>query len=1713
MRTLIAISLISLLIFSSCDLKEEEPVESSLNGTAASITVTKPNGGESIMEGSSYNVQWTATGVTLISIQFSFDNGSSWYLIADSVENKGVYSWFPVPNLVSNQCKIRVSSNDGSGADESDQSFSIIKNSSQSLKMVAPAGGENWEGGSAKEIKWFSSGLDSVKIEYTTDNGNHWNFIAVDKKNTGIYYWDPLPNTPSTLTKVRIMDASDGYPSTESPATFNILPEPKLRVIRPNGGETLLSAGTRKIEWISENIENVKIAYSTDNGAKWNTIIESTPSIGFYTWENIPNLVSQNCKIKVYDAKDSQPNDESDSVFTITNQITQIVEVEAPNGGERWQAGTAQNITWNSSGVPQVKIECTTNNGIEWNLIIDQLPNTGAYEWNVPNSLSTQCLVRISDSQDGNPVDQSNSRFSIVQKPELRIISPNGGEVWTAGQIDTIKWYSEGIENVQIGYTSNNGVDWIELVGSTESDGSYPASFTVPSSQYKIIIRDATTNSPVDYSDGVFTVTDQPTIEVITPNGGEKWYADSRDNIRWTSANIEEVKIEYTTNNGANWRTIVERTPSNGVYSWNIPPNHISSELCRVRISDANDNIPSDISDDNFSIINNTDPGQPIQLITVTKPNGGESYPAGSRQYITWTASGITNVKIEYTTNNGIKWIPIVNSTPSTGFYTWDLVDSNKVPIVATTTTNCKIRISDATDGAPSDDSDQFFTIEPEPYVTVFVPNGGESWFSGSSQDIRWISENVANVKIEYSTDAGANWTTIVNSTPSIGIYRWNSIPVHFSLQCRIRISDVIDGSPFDISNSNFTITSQVVKSLQITFPNGGEDLEAGTKQNITWSSSGIEKVKIELTTNKGSNWTILADSVSGGAFEWEISENVNSPQCQIRITDIEDIKISDVSDGSFTISPRKWIIVTGPQTKVYKSDEPVTITWQSGGIQYVGIKYTATNGIADISNPAYTVLADKVGATSGSYTTYFSRPSDKYFVVVYNADVGANGTPSNNSPGFTIIKAETPEIKVVKPNGGEEWYAGANDNIQWTSTNVENVKIEYSTNSGASWTLITNNTPSNGVYAWNPIPGVFSRQCRIKVSNVADGSLSDVSDSNFAILYGNQMVTVTSPNGGESWAAGSRQNITWTASGINNVRIEYTTNNGINWLPIVDSTPSDGFYTWENIPSSASTNCKIRISDAVDLAPSDESDEFFVISPEPSIKVVIPNGGESWQNGTSQEIRWTSQSVANVKIEYTTNGGANWTTIINSVESKGYYNWNPIPNLNSLQCKIRISDANDGTPYDLSDENFQISNQVIKSITIISPNGGEDFEAGTVQNISWNSSGINLVKIELSTNNGTNWVLLANNLENTGGYQWQINNQLNVPKALIKVSDVSDGTTSDVCDGTFKISPVKSINVIYPTSGLVFRAGTPVTVEWESSGLEKVNIRYTTTNGIGSINEPAFYVIATNIGNSGSYPISNGFSIPSDRYYIEVYYTEGDRQWSSKSGNFKVTPQVYPTITLKQPNGGEEFLTSDPQNTYSHEIIWESTEVENVKIEYSLNGGATWNTIVQNLQSSGIYTWNMPQDVAFRSENARIRISNTEDSSMYDMSDEVFAIHPQNKLIRILYPNGLEGEAEVLEPESPDDPVPAMTWHSAGVYNVKVEMSFDNGVSWTVLAASMQSTGALGFTFPSPDDIPYYPPSTNARIRVTDVSTDAGPNPISDISDYTFYYRVKKQE
>jgi sugar lactone lactonase YvrE len=92
--------------------------------------------------------------------------------------------------------------------------------------------------------------------------------------------------------------------------------------------------------------------------------------------------------------------------------------------------------------------------------------------------------------------------------------------------------------------------------------------------------------------------------------------------------------------------------------------------------------------------------------------------------------------------------------------------------------------------------------------IQVVSPNGAEGWAVGSTQNITWTSSlGVEYVRIELSTNGGADYSDIIASTLNTGSYTWIVTDTP-SVNCLIRISDLAAGGPVDVSNAVFTIAA-----------------------------------------------------------------------------------------------------------------------------------------------------------------------------------------------------------------------------------------------------------------------------------------------------------------------------------------------------------------------------------------------------------------------------------------------------------------------------------------------------------------------------------------------------------------------------------------------------------------------------------------------------------------------------------------------------------------------------------------------------------------------------------------------------------------------------------------------------------------------------------------------------------------------------------------
>lgn len=1352
-----------------------------------------------------------------------------------------------------------------------------------------------------------------------------------------------------------------------------------------------------------------------------------------------------------------------------TTPPSSITQNSAESGGNITNAGespvTTRGVCWNTSPNPTIQDNVTddgSGTGIFTSSLSGLTPNTVYY-------------IRAYATSAAGTAYGHEETFE-TKEPFIKVTSPNGLESWEANSDRTIAWESQYVTgDVKIEYSTDQGQTWSLITTSTPNDGSHP--WTVPdiSSTQCLVWVGETGGGPHDRSDGFFTIF-QPSITVTTPDGGEIWPVNSQKTITWTSTGaIGDVKIEYSTNNGGQWTEITSSTPNDGSYPWTIPGTE--SNLCLVQVSD-NNGTASDKSNNVFSIVS-------AASLTVLSPNGGGIFYQGTLQNITWNSSGaVGNVGLQYSIDNGDNWTEITASTENDGSYPWT--------VPAVTSTLCRVRVYEVGENL-NDSSDNVFTIQNAPVITVTSPNGSEQWDENSAQVITWTSEgDVGNVRIEYSINGGSTWVTITPSTADDGNFDW-TVPEKPSNRCLVRVSaSDADGLISDTSNGLFSIVAVSLGSIVVTSPNGGEMLIPGTVYPITWTAGGIAQVPvvtIEYSIDRGFSWITIAAGVANQAdnsFDWSVP-NTPSDNCMIRVRGAgADNAPADTGNRQFTIGslPSTSLAVTSPNGgETWMAGDNRTITWDSGsGIGSITIEYSTDSG------DNWTPVVQSIQNTGTYEWTVPDTPSA--FCVVRVSDAGSGGQLFDKSDNvFSIVSP--PSITVTSPNGGEQWEAGSVQTIKWTSTGlVGTVTIEYSVDGGGNWTQIASPEPNDGSYNWT-VSDPPSTDCLVRIrGNDTDpnGELSDVSDSVFEVTQaGVPAITVVSPNGGERLVVDTVHEITWTSVGtVGDIDIDYSTDSGDNWAQVAQSTPNDGSYDW-TVPTTPSGFCMVRVSDSGGT-PLDISDAVFsiVVPTDATITVTAPNGGETFFIGDTRQITWTnSGSINTVAIQYSSDSGVTWTPVTDSTTNDGVFDW-VVPDTPSGNCLVRITGVDgdwDDIPLDTSDNQFSIFASIPGALRVVSPNGGESLETGSVHNITWNSTGnFDSVKIEYSPNNGGTWLTIAESTGDTGSFNWLVPGTPSDSCLVRIVGNVSQGDdeVSDTSDAVFSIvlPPGPVITVQSPNGGDLLYIGSNYNITWTTTGdndgeIENVLIEYSTNGG------DAWQDVTGSTPNDGSFQWVVPDE-PSGNCLVRISDTDGNPVDVSNAV-FTIDYPPSASVRVLAPNGGE---TLDPGSQYT--VKWDSAGVNNVLIEYSTNNGENWVFLDSVAADGGVYEWTVP-DVY--SDVCLVRVTGDgSGDNPSDQSDNVFSIHGTvQSSIEVLNPNGGENLGVGVEYN--------ITWQSTGVTNVLIEYTYDNGESWIPID-TVPATGRR-YTWTVPNT-----PSTTCRVRIT--GTDGGQNPTDD-SDADF--------
>lgn len=635
----------------------------------------------------------------------------------------------------------------------------------------------------------------------------------------------------------------------------------------------------------------------------------------------------------------------------------------------------------------------------------------------------------------------------------------------------------------------------------------------------------------------------------------------------------------------------------------------------------------------------------------------------------------IKTLNFEYAESASSPWISIVEGTENDGRFGW------RIPNI------------------PGDALFMRITSDDDPTLLEFpsfnVDNGkmeigtnfsGTTHYAGDTCTIKWNATGITNTVSLLHSINGYSWDTVSTTLPNTGSYTM-TLPLVSSSRFSIQlIANEI--------NEKDTTAEFTIKKGTLTIDTVSRNIYAGTSETIKWTYAGPHDTVSLYLRESGSEATLI-DSFATTPYEWKVPKDLNGSSFYIKAVSIKDTTLYDYTN-SFNVTTGS-ISVTN-FSKLYKKDT-VNITWN-----------------ASENHKLFTVVLQKDDYSSDTLAKGVTSPY-KWIIPNVEQENARIKVISDDLPkvyDMTNTFPITSQLRVLAPNGGEKLYKGNDRVITWESDfDMGTVKLEYSKDSMQTWKPIAVYVPDTGAFSWR-IPDTMSHNCKIRITSNDYPSITDESDSLFAILNGS--ITLTYPELEDTLYMGQDSPIQWNSTGdIGTIKIEYSLDEGTQWHLIESAAENSGMYNW-TVPDTTAQKCLVRVQSTVYSSIMSVSTGTFVIA-KPTITVTSPNWGEVWQGYESRDVTWESKGISgDLVFSYSIGDTNSWVVVDSNVSNSGLYSWR-VPNKASDKCWVKFQSKKYSSIYDLNDFPFIIEESNLDVVTITAdPIAQEVFKGDSVK-------------------------------------------------------------------------------------------------------------------------------------------------------------------------------------------------------------------------------------------------------------------------------------------------------------------------------------------------------------------------------------------------------------
>ena len=341
--------------------------------------------------------------------------------------------------------------------------------------------------------------------------------------------------------------------------------------------------------------------------------------------------------------------------------------------------------------------------------------------------------------------------------------------------------------------------------------------------------------------------------------------------------------------------------------------------------------------------------------------------------------------------------------------------------------------------------------LEDNPFQN-YKNKGYSAAFSGPTKDGVNPIANLRTIEIDYDGYVRPEGVIVPKTWTKLGTleFKINSFVDRYEFAWH-NITAVLTTDGRNVTGSGEFMPIEpvdVVRTVAVTSPNGGENWRSGKTYQITWTLPSDNAMGyLEFSDNAGASWskiTVEPINLMSGVYTWN-SPKVNSNKCLVRIVDTRNGNEIDRSNNTFTLS-EDVIKITRPASTdpIYKFGKSDFIEWTMEDLATIRFEFSA-NG-----KDNWTIVTGPV--SSRLLQTKWEIPAvNTREAVVRMVDVTTNQVLAYSSP-FKILGGNG---TFINPKKGQIVKCGNSEPVRWTSEYINKFDLQLSVDGGKTWQFI----------------------------------------------------------------------------------------------------------------------------------------------------------------------------------------------------------------------------------------------------------------------------------------------------------------------------------------------------------------------------------------------------------------------------------------------------------------------------------------------------------------------------------------------------------------------------------------------------------------------------------------------------------------------------------